>query len=126
MLKRCGLALIGIALPCLALAGAQIYEPLAAKVRAGLQASIADRPAPRHAFTDSGSAVDWLAEISQRLETGIPNFQSRVKFLRTVHFDAIRAGVDPQLVLAGDQSGGKFCQEAGFRSRPPGFIPGHP
>ena len=57
-MKRCGLALIGIALPCLALAGAQIYEPLAAKVRADLQASIADRPAPRHAFTDSGSAVE--------------------------------------------------------------------
>jgi len=53
-------------------------------VRADLKASIADKPAPRHAFTDSGRRVDWLAEMSQRLETRIPNFQSRIEFLRTV------------------------------------------
>src|SRR5439155_1332173 len=78
MLKGTGLALIGIAFPGLALAGAQIYEPLAVEVRAGLQASIADKPAPRHAFADSESAVDWLAEMSHRLEARMPNFQSRV------------------------------------------------
>ncbi|TMH37002.1 MAG: lytic transglycosylase domain-containing protein, partial [Betaproteobacteria bacterium] len=59
MLKGTGLALVGIAFPGLALAGAQIYEPLAIEVRAGLQASIADKPAPRHAFADSESAVAW-------------------------------------------------------------------
>ena len=122
MLKRCGLALIGIALPCLALAGAQIYEPLAAKVRADLQASIADRPAPRHAFTDSGSAVDWLAEMSQRLETRIPNFQSRVEFLRTVHFEAVRAGLDPQLVLAVIQIESNFRKYAVSRSGARGYM----
>src|SRR5437899_11933265 len=63
MLKGTGLALVGIAFPGLALAGAQIYEPLAIEVRAGLQASIADKPAPRHAFADSESAVDWPAAI---------------------------------------------------------------
>lgn len=81
-------------------AGAQIYEPLAAEVREGLQASIADRPAPQHGFTDSGAAVDWLTEMSKRLEKRIPNFQSRIDFLRTVHYEAVRAGLDPQLVLA--------------------------
>ena len=122
MLKRCGLALIGIALPCLALAGAQIYEPLAAKVRADLQASIADRPAPRHAFTDSRSAVNWLAEMSQRLETRIPNFQSRIEFLRTVHFEAIRAGLDPQLVLAVIQIESNFRKYAVSRSGARGYM----
>ena len=83
-----------------AFAGAQIYEPLAANVRAGLQASIADRPAPRTGFSDSLEAVNWLTEMSQRLERTIPNFKTRLDFLRTVHYEATRAGLDPQLVLA--------------------------
>ena len=122
MLKRSGLALIGIAFPGLALAGAQIYEPLALEVRAGLQASIADKPAPRHAFTDTGSAVDWLAEMSQRLEARIPNFQSRIEFLRTVHFEAIRAGLDPQLVLAVIQIESNFRKYAVSRSGARGYM----
>jgi soluble lytic murein transglycosylase-like protein len=81
-------------------AGAQMYEPLAASVQAGLHASIADQPAPRHAFVSSMEAVNWLTDMSQRLERKIPNFNSRVDFLRTVHYEAVRAGLDPQLVLA--------------------------
>jgi soluble lytic murein transglycosylase-like protein len=122
MLKGIGLALIGIAFPVLAFAGAQIYEPLAAKVRADLQASIADRPAPRHAFTDSGSAVDWLAEMSHRLEARIPNFQSRMEFLRTVHFEANHAGLDPQLVLAVIQIESNFRKYAVSRSGARGYM----
>src|SRR5713226_5287233 len=122
MLKGTGLALIGIAFPGLALAGAQIYEPLAVEVRAGLQASIADRPAPRHAFTDSESAVDWLDEMSHRLEARMPNFQSRVEFLRTVHFEANRAGLDPQLVLALIQIESNFRKYAVSRSGARGYM----
>ncbi len=122
MLKGAGLALIGIAFPGLALAGAQIYEPLAVEVRAGLQASIADKPAPRHAFADSESAVDWLAEMSHRLEARMPNFQSRVEFLRTVHFEANRAGLDPQLVLAVIQIESNFRKYAVSRSGARGYM----
>src|SRR4029077_1881518 len=90
---RAGAALraLGVVLPGAAFAGAQIYEPLAAEVRAGLQASIADKPAPQHGFKDSGAAVDWLSEMSHRLGPKMANFDSRVEFLRTVHFEAIRA-----------------------------------
>src|SRR3989454_12476400 len=122
MLKGTGLALIGIAFPGLALAGAQIYEPLAVEVRAGLQASIADKPAPRHAFADSESAVDWLGEMSHRLEARMPNFQSRVEFLRTIHFEAIRAGLDPQLVLALIQVESNFRKYAVSRSGARGYM----
>src|SRR5256886_5685874 len=122
MLKGAGLALVGIACPGLALAGAQIYEPLALEVRAGLQASIADKPAPRHAFTDSESAVDWLAEMSHRLEARMPNFQSRVEFLRTVHFEANRAKLDPQLVLAVIQVESNFRKYAVSRSGARGYM----
>ena len=110
-----------IALAGNTLAGNQIYEPLAAEVRAGLQASIADKPAP-HAFTNSEAAVDWLTAMSQRLETRIPNFQSRLDFLRTLHFEATRAGLDAQLVLAVIQIESSFRKYAVSRSGARGYM----
>ncbi len=100
MLTALRVILIVLACTGEASAGAQIYEPLAANVRAGLQASIADRPAPRTGFSNSIEAVNWLTEMSRRLEKTIPNFKTRLDFLRTVHYEATRAGLDPQLVLA--------------------------
>jgi soluble lytic murein transglycosylase-like protein len=81
-------------------AGAQIYEPLASDVRAGLASAVADSPAPRHGFSDSLEAVNWLSEMSTRLKRRIPDYRARLDFLRTVHYEAVRAGLDPQLVLA--------------------------
>lgn len=81
-------------------AGTQIYEPLAASVLAGMQASIADTPAPRHAFSSSLDAANWLTEMAQRTEKRMPNLRTRLDLLRTVHYEASRAGLDPQLVLA--------------------------
>jgi len=80
--------------------GAQIYEPLAASMRAGLQASIADTPASRHAFSNPMDAVSWLTEMAQRIEKRVPYLRTRLDLLRTVHYEASRAGLDPQLVLA--------------------------
>jgi soluble lytic murein transglycosylase-like protein len=99
-----------------------MYEPLAAEVRAGLRAEIADRPARRHAFTNSAAAVDWLAEMSQRLEPKIRDFPSRVSFLRTVHFEASSAGLDPQLVLAVIQVESGFRKYAVSRSGARGYM----
>jgi soluble lytic murein transglycosylase-like protein len=113
---------LGVVLPGAAFAGAQIYEPLAAEVRAGLQASIADKPAPQHGFKDSSAAVDWLTEMSHRLGPKMANFDSRVEFLRTVHFEAIRARLDPQLVLAVIQVESNFRKYAVSRSGARGFM----
>jgi soluble lytic murein transglycosylase-like protein len=112
---------LGIFVPAAAFAGAQIYEPLAAEVRAGLQASIADKPTP-HAFKNPEAAVDWLTEMSQRLEPRIPNFDSRVQFLRTVHYEATRAKIDPQLVLAVIQVESNFRKYAVSRSGARGYM----
>jgi len=119
---RAALLALGVALPGAAFAGAQIYEPLAAEVRAGLQASIADRPAPQHGFKDTGAAVDWLTEMSNRLEPKMANFESRVDFLRTVHFEAIRAKLDPQLVLAVIQVESNFRKYAVSRAGARGYM----
>jgi len=81
-------------------AGTQIYEPLAASAQAGLRAAIADRPAPSHGFSSGVLAANWLTDMSRRLERRVPRFESRLEFLRSVHYEATRAGLDPQLVLA--------------------------
>lgn len=96
-------------LPFTALAGAQKYEPLSDSVRAALSQAISDQAPPRSSFLDAMDAIDWLAEMSRRLEKRIANRESRLEFLRSVHYEATRAGLDPQLVL------GLIQVESGFK-----------
>jgi soluble lytic murein transglycosylase-like protein len=86
--------------PLLALAGNQAEENLAASVRAQLQASIADRAVPYLNFkSGSDNGHKWLFEMSKRLEQRIPDRKQRTELLKTVQYEAIRAGLDPQMVL---------------------------
>ena len=89
-----------LAAPGTARAGAQIYEPLAASVQAALHKSISDHAVPFLAFDSEVEARRWLAAMSRRLAGRIPDRTQREEFLVTVHYEAKRAGLDPQLVLA--------------------------
>jgi soluble lytic murein transglycosylase-like protein len=80
-------------------AGAQMYEPMSASVRAALNKAIADHAAPYVAFEDEVQARSWLAVMSARLAKRMPDRVAREEFLVTVHYEAKRAGLDPQLVL---------------------------
>lgn len=95
--------------PALALAGAQKYEPLSDSVRAALSKAIADEAPQASSFRDPLEAVDWLSEMSRRLGRRIINREHRHEFLRALHYEATRAGLDPQLVL------GLIEVESGFR-----------
>ncbi len=106
---RCLIALVALLLPLAVHAGAQKYEPLSASVRAALSRTVSDRAPPRSSFTDSAEAIGWLSEMSQRLEKRIPDRDARLDFLRAVHYEATRAGLDPQLVL------GLIQVESGFK-----------
>ena len=88
-----------LAAPGVAHAGAQVYEPLAASVQAALHKSISDHVAPFLAFDTEIEARRWLAAMSRRLAARIPDRLQREEFLVTVHYEAKRAGLDPQLVL---------------------------
>jgi soluble lytic murein transglycosylase-like protein len=90
-------------------AGAQKYEPLAASVQAALHAAVADRKSPEPKFPSLGEKIEWLTEMSRRLEKRIPDRQARLDFLKTVYYEAQRAGLDPQLVL------GLIQVESGFK-----------
>jgi soluble lytic murein transglycosylase-like protein len=93
--------LVGMA-PALAWAGAQRYEPMSAAVRGALSAMVAaDRSPPEPVFASLQEKVDWLATMSERLpRRWKPDYQSRIEFLKTARYEALRAGLDPQLVLA--------------------------
>jgi soluble lytic murein transglycosylase-like protein len=79
-------------------------------VRASLQAAIADRAVPTLNFSSgSDNAHKWLYEMSRRLQSRIPDRKERIELLKTVHYEAIRNGLDPQLVL------GLIQVESGFR-----------
>ena len=82
------------------LAGAQTEGVLSASVRAVLQRAVADQGAPKLAFSSQQEAQFWLTEMSGRLKKKIPDEESRREFLSTVHYEAVRAGLDPHLVLS--------------------------
>jgi len=107
-LRTLALAL-ALAAPLGALGGAQQYEPLADSVRARLSQQVSDRAVPAMAFRSSADAQRWLATMDARLARRIPERKQRLELLRTVHYEATRARLDPQLVL------GVIEVESGFR-----------
>ncbi len=89
----------GLLFASAAQAGGQIYTPLSASVRAMLQRSVSDQAEPKLAFATQYEADFWLNEMSRRLQKTMPDDEYRMNFLKTVHYEATRAGLDPQLVL---------------------------
>ena len=90
-------------------AGAQKYEVLSASAQAVLHKAVSDSRPAVSSFKSPIEAADWLGEMSRRLEKRIPNREYRIDLLRSVHYEATRAGLDPQLVL------GLMQVESGFR-----------
>ncbi|MBL8377281.1 MAG: lytic transglycosylase domain-containing protein [Burkholderiales bacterium] len=99
------------ALCCNAYGGAQQYEPLSDSVRTALRnAAAPDRTPPEPRFATALEKANWLSAMSERLPMRHkPDYRSRVEFLKTVHYEATRAGLDPQLIL------GLITVESGFR-----------
>jgi soluble lytic murein transglycosylase-like protein len=89
--------------------GAQMYEPLSASVKSQLSKAVADTAVKSAAFAESPGVQAWLTEMSRRLERRIPDAEYRQDFLNTVHYESIRAGLDPEMVL------GLIEVESGFR-----------
>jgi soluble lytic murein transglycosylase-like protein len=103
------LLVAGLMFACAAQAGGQIYTPLSASVRAVLHHSISDLNEPKLAFATQYEADVWLKDMSRRLKNRLPDADFRMDFLKTVHYEASRAGLDPQLVL------GLIEVESGFK-----------
>jgi soluble lytic murein transglycosylase-like protein len=82
---------------------------MAANVLAAMSAAVSDKSPPLLLFRNPEHARLWLNEMSSRLARRIPDRKVRTELLKTVHHEAMRAGLDPQLVL------GLMEVESGFR-----------
>ena len=51
-------------------------------------------------FEDRFDAEVWLTDMSQRLQSRVRDPEERLTILRTVHYEARRAALDPELILA--------------------------
>jgi len=92
-----------------AFAGAQQQEALAASVQAAMQKSVSDSASPEPLFPSQEEKIRWLTEMSARLTKRLPDTKDRLDILKAVHYEATRAGLDPQMVL------GLIEVESGFR-----------
>jgi soluble lytic murein transglycosylase-like protein len=108
--------------PSAAHPGAQVYEALGASVRNRLSAAIADRSVPELAFREREDGHKWLFEMSRRLERRVADRKQRLELLRTVHFEALRAGLDPQLVLGVIEVESRFRKYAVSRAGARGYM----
>ena len=60
--------------------------------------------------------------MSFRLEKRMPDPQARIDFLKTVHYEATRAGLDPQLVLGLSQVESNFRKYAVSSAGAQGYM----
>jgi soluble lytic murein transglycosylase-like protein len=104
-----GLLITALLLALPAQAGNQREEAMSANVRSSMQRGLADTAVTRTAFRQAADETAWLKDMSSRLAKRMPDEAERLEFLTTLHWEASRAGVDPQLML------GLIQVESGFR-----------
>jgi soluble lytic murein transglycosylase-like protein len=84
----------------LAIAARPKYEDISLSNRQQLRQSLALTTSGISSFQSSSIAIAWLSFQSQNLQAKIPNEHMRLSWLRLVHYESIRFGLDPDLVLA--------------------------
>lgn len=94
-----------------AVAARQMYEPMAESVRLAMRTSLEGARDPYPIFDSAAQRIDWLSTMSGRLVRKVPNFGQRLTLIKTIRYEAQRAGLDPQLVFAVIQV------ESGFQPR---------
>lgn len=102
--------------------GAQSYQPLSASVRSVLHRAVSDQAATQSAFNSQQEEENWLKGMSHHLENRIPDADTRMDFLRTVHYEAKRAGLDPQMVLGLIEVESNFRKYAISRAGARGYM----
>ncbi len=65
-----------------------------------LRARLAEAITAAGSFEDKYEAQVWLLDYSGRIERYLPDERQRINFLKSVHAEARRAGLDPELVLS--------------------------
>lgn len=100
---------LGLGFSLSAWAGAQKYEPLAASVKARMSKAVSDAAVNSAIYERDPYLRAWVDEMSDRLSRYVPDEEFRLDLIKTAHYEATRAGLDPELVL------GLMEVESGFR-----------
>lgn len=75
-------------------------EILAPDVQALLKSDILNPVRPHLVFNSEEQATAWLNDMSNRLKKWVPDEVLRKRYLTIIQYESVRAGLDPQLVLA--------------------------
>ena len=67
---------------------------------ADMRATLIEAVNASDSFADRFDAEVWLVDMSSRLQSRVKDPQERLKILRQVHYEATRARLAPELVLA--------------------------
>ena len=86
-----------LASPTQLLAGAQQYEALSASVRSAMSNAVNDRTSVDFKDLDTRA---WVRGMTRGVAARFPDEESARQFLALVRYEAMRAGLDPHLVLA--------------------------
>ncbi len=73
---------------------------LAPDVQPGLRTDILNPIEPHLVFDTPVAANAWLSDMSNRLKKWVPDEYVRKRYLTIIQYEAARAGLDPQLILA--------------------------
>ena len=115
-------ALLGAALLAasqLAHPGAQQYEVLSASVRASLAAAVNDRST----FDDKDLETrEWVRAMTPKVSGRFADEDASRRFLAMARYEAMRAGLDPHLVLAVIDVESKFRKYAVSRAGARGLM----
>lgn len=65
-----------------------------------MRATLIDAVNSSDSFADRFDAEVWLVDMSSRLQSRVKDPQERLKILKQVHYEAMRAQLEPELVLA--------------------------
>jgi soluble lytic murein transglycosylase-like protein len=98
-LKLCAICLISLLTAGAVHPGAQQYEPLAANVKTRMSKSVSDIAPPRLSYGDTAAIQNWISSMELRLARRIPDQAMRREILTSLHYEATRAGLEPELVL---------------------------
>lgn len=75
---------------------------------AELRDALAKAIAEANSFSDRFEAEVWLMDMSKRLEPRMPGEEDRLELLKTVHYEAKRVDLPPEMVLAVIQTESNF------------------
>ncbi|WP_066565441.1 transglycosylase SLT domain-containing protein [Snodgrassella sp. CFCC 13594] len=103
---------VGLLWPHQAMAGAQREETLSDDVASVMRNAVGNVNPPRLVFNSQAEAQRWLNAMSARMTNFVPDGYGRTRLLTNIQYEAMRAGLDPQLILGLIEVESRFRQYA--------------